>query len=295
MFISSHVPLSLCWSLILPPWASPAFSVSALVDFRRGSCLSAILRQSRDPEVKECEPGGCDNQDLPSGQTMANTSAQRPNDLTCFLCSSEHTFFLSSWPCPQWSGIKTKENCQQFPPQSAQISHVSLCWLNLEKKWDEIQWDLMFLISFSDSSLTRQCSEYLSMHSSWLETIVNATERGHDCFYGWACYEWLQVQRRPKGPLSHLSPTLREEGKRRRLAVKASVARYIVTVASHSLWPKHISSSEETTKQRERHNRAKWYWFSVDLRTSISRGLRHWGVPKQRRIYTEGGEGSPGY
>lgn len=46
---------------------SPGFSVSVLVDFRRGSCLSAILRQSRDPEVKECEPGAVTIKTFPWG------------------------------------------------------------------------------------------------------------------------------------------------------------------------------------------------------------------------------------
>lgn len=45
-----HVCASVCEqrSLFLPQCASPALCVSALVDFRRGSCLSAILRQSPD-------------------------------------------------------------------------------------------------------------------------------------------------------------------------------------------------------------------------------------------------------
>ena len=89
-----YVLLSVRWSLFLPLWASPAFSVSALVDFRRGSCLSAILRQSPDPGVKECEPGGCDDQDLSSGRTMLNTSANALMISQAFCVPPEHTFFL---------------------------------------------------------------------------------------------------------------------------------------------------------------------------------------------------------
>lgn len=106
MFTIMHVPLCVWWSLFLPLCASPAVSVSAFVDFRRGSCLSAILRQSPDPGVKECEPGGCDDQDLPSGWTMLNTSANA-------LMISHAFVFLIAHLLPQPSVMSTFKWNQQ--------------------------------------------------------------------------------------------------------------------------------------------------------------------------------------
>lgn len=94
MFVPSHLPLNVGWSLFLSPYVSPAFTVSALADFRRGSCLSAILRQSRDPRVKECEPGAVTIKTFPQGQTMPDTSANAPMISDAF-CVPQNTPFSS--------------------------------------------------------------------------------------------------------------------------------------------------------------------------------------------------------
>lgn len=94
MFAPSHLLLNMGWSLFLSPYVSPAFTVSALADFRRGSCLSAILRQSRDPGVKECEPGAVTIKTFPQGQTMPNTSANAPMISDAF-CVPQNTPFSS--------------------------------------------------------------------------------------------------------------------------------------------------------------------------------------------------------
>lgn len=65
--MTALVLLCVRWSLFLPLCASPVLSLSALVDFRRGSCLSVILRQSPDPGVKECELGAMTIKTFPQG------------------------------------------------------------------------------------------------------------------------------------------------------------------------------------------------------------------------------------
>lgn len=62
-----------------------------------------------------------------------------------------------------------------------------------------------------------------------------------------------QSRKEAKRPLSHLSPTLRAERKRRRLAVRATIAECIVGMVSHPKWPKHFSQSgEKHADEKER-------------------------------------------
>lgn len=46
---------------------------------------------------------------------------------------------------------------------------------------------------------------YVSVHSSGLETIVIATERGHNHFYGWACSEWSKYKGDQKALVSFIT------------------------------------------------------------------------------------------
>lgn len=119
MFISLRVPLSVWWSLFLPPCASPAFSVSALVDFRRGSCLSAILRQSRDPGVKECEPGAVTIETFPQGR-QCRTPQQTPQwSHMLFVFLGAHLF-------PQPTIVLTLEWNHKKKQQQRNVRHFLL-------------------------------------------------------------------------------------------------------------------------------------------------------------------------
>lgn len=116
-------------SPFLPPCVSLAFSGSALVDFRRGSCLSAILRQSPDPGVKECEPRAVTIKILPRGQTMLNTSAN------ALMISHAFGFLVAHFLLFIWK--KGKENkCNNL--SDTLIGVVSYIWFieaHLNFRW----------------------------------------------------------------------------------------------------------------------------------------------------------------
>lgn len=76
-FLSARLPCSVCQLLLI----SAREVASAL------SSDKALTSG-----VKECEPRGCDDQDLPLGADNAEHLSKRPNDLTR-LCDP-HTFFL---------------------------------------------------------------------------------------------------------------------------------------------------------------------------------------------------------
>lgn len=151
-----------------------------------------------------------------------------------------------------------------------------------------------------NSSKKKKCSAYLSVHSSGLETIVIAAERGHNCFYGWACCEWSKYKGDQKDFVSFITHFKRGR-KRRRLTVKAAIARCIVTVAqTHFLtWRKtrpkrkKVSSREisqlmvkyrlrdlheqEVWGVEERQNRREFIWIEVKGHTAINHGPS-WGL-----------------
>ena len=95
---------------------------------------------------------------------------------------------------------------------------------------------------FSDIVINHflKCNAYFSVHSSGLETIVIAAERGHNCFYGWACCERWKYKGDQKALVSFITHYKRGRKRRRRLSVKSH---YIVScnVGLPSPATRHIS------------------------------------------------------